>query len=81
MTVSETLPWSLAPGETAEIAEEMAARDALRRLFRTDDARKPMPLGDDLENVTPKEAPNPEISDWSEDKVINLVRIGPAERS
>ena len=35
-----------APGETVEIAEEMAARDALRRIFRTDEARPMLPMGD-----------------------------------
>ena len=35
-----------APGETVEIAEEMAARDALRRIFRTDDTRPLLPMGD-----------------------------------
>ena len=39
-----------APGETVEIAEEMAARDALRRIFRTDDARPLLPMGDQARN-------------------------------
>ena len=45
-----------APGETVEIAEEMAARDALRRIFRTDDARPMLPMGDQAswEQVYPR---------------------------
>ncbi len=33
-------------GETVDIAEEMAARDGLRRIFGTYDERAPLPLGD-----------------------------------
>lgn len=33
-------------GETLDIAEEMAARDALRRLFGTDESVAPVPYGD-----------------------------------
>lgn len=33
-------------GETAEIAEEMAARDALRRLFGTAEENAPLPYGE-----------------------------------
>lgn len=33
------------PGESIEIAEEMAARDALRNIFNTSDARAPLPFG------------------------------------
>ena len=40
-----------APGETVEIAEEMAARDALRRIFRTDEARPMLPMGDQASPV------------------------------
>lgn len=34
-----------APGETVTIAEEMAARDALRRFFNITDRRAPLPFG------------------------------------
>jgi len=34
-----------APGETVTIAEEMAARDALRRLFRITESRASLPFG------------------------------------
>ena len=33
-------------GETVDIAEEMAARDALRRIFGTYDERAPLPMGE-----------------------------------
>jgi hypothetical protein len=33
-------------GETLDIAEEMAARDALRRLFGTGEEAAPIPMGD-----------------------------------
>lgn len=33
-------------GETLEIAEEMAARDALRRLFGTGEEAAPLPFGE-----------------------------------
>lgn len=35
----------VAPGETVTIAEEMAARDALRRLFKITEHRDPLPFG------------------------------------
>jgi len=35
----------VAPGETVTIAEEMAARDALRRLFKITESRAPLPFG------------------------------------
>ena len=35
----------VAPGETVTIAEEMAARDALRRLFKVTERRNPLPFG------------------------------------
>jgi len=34
-----------APGETVTIAEEMAARDALRRLYQITERRAALPLG------------------------------------
>lgn len=33
-------------GETLDVAEEMAARDALRRLFGTGEETAPIPMGD-----------------------------------
>jgi len=44
----------LAAGETSEIAEEMAALDALRRLYKFEDSSKPLPFGRQLQDVIPK---------------------------
>ena len=33
-------------GETVEIAEEMAARDALRRIYGTEEEATPLPYGE-----------------------------------
>lgn len=64
-----------APGETVEIAEEMAARDALRRIFRTDEARPMLPMGDQAlsELDLRPDTPNQKLSEWSEGGVGNLV--------
>ena len=42
-----------AAGETADIAEEMAARDSLRRLYRFDDSARPFPYGKALDQLIP----------------------------
>ncbi|KAK3084831.1 hypothetical protein FSP39_019840 [Pinctada imbricata] len=38
-------------GETVTIAEEMAARNALKNLMGTDDGRKPMKFDSDLSEI------------------------------
>ena len=40
-------------GETLDIAEEMAARDALRRLFGTGEDSAPLPYGDRVKKHAP----------------------------
>lgn len=40
-----------APGETAVIAEEMAARDAIKNLLNTSESRVPLLLGDKLRDL------------------------------
>ena len=45
--------FSTAAGETADIAEEMAARDSLRRLYRFDDSSRPFPYGKALDRLIP----------------------------
>ncbi len=67
LIVTEQIEASLlsAPGETAEIAEEMAAVDALRRLFRLD--HDPLPFGDrELQRLESLEAraTNPSLAEW-----------------
>lgn len=41
----------LAPGESAVIAEEMAARNAIKNLLNTQDNRKPLVFGDKLRDI------------------------------
>ena len=53
----------------------MAARDALRRLFRFDDASNPIPFElvgkKDVQSL--KFIPNYSISEWSEHKIGNVI--------
>lgn len=58
-----------APGESAMIAEEMAARDALRKLFKFDDASKPLPFGKELHKMKLKSTPNPTLEEWSSSNI------------
>ena len=64
------------PGETIEIAQDMAARDALRVLFHFDECSTPLPYqimragGDVL-----KLKPNDSVKDWCLHNVKNLVTI------
>ncbi|KAJ8312274.1 hypothetical protein KUTeg_009647 [Tegillarca granosa] len=39
------------PGESVTIAEEMAAREALKHLMKTSDYRPPLPIGKQAENI------------------------------
>lgn len=56
-------------GESMEIAEEMAARDALRRLFCTAESMRALPLHT---NYTATK-PNPSIQDWTGSDLPNLI--------
>ena len=59
------------------IAEEMAARDALRKLFKFDDASKPLPFGKELHKMKLKFTPNPTLEEWSSSNIsIFLVCKG-----
>ena len=61
-----------APGETAEIAEEMAALDALKKLFRFDEtSSKPLPFGRDLNNINieKNEAEKPSLNEWKSSNI------------
>ena len=65
-------------GENVETAQEMAALDALKRLFLTDDAMKALPFGRQLKPLEEKmiqceKQPNMSISDWTSDKFSHLV--------
>jgi len=56
-------------GESLQIAEEMAARDALRVLFNTTNCMHPLPLHTDYKEAKP----NPTIQEWSGDNLPNLI--------
>lgn len=54
------------PGESILIAEEMAARNALRRLFHLTDRKAPLPFGKKGHEFEVKdEVPNVNISEWT----------------
>nr|CAG4646587.1 EOG090X0DYO [Macrothrix elegans] len=60
-------------GENLDVAQEMAARDALKRFFRTEDSMKALPFGRHLKNMQLKIAqsennPNISLSEWSSAK-------------
>ena len=63
----------LGTGESLEIAQEMAARDGLKRLFHTKDSMKALPFGRQLKDVQPKiaqleNAPNVPLNEWTSSK-------------
>nr|CAG4641219.1 EOG090X0DYO [Eulimnadia texana] len=65
-------------GESVEIAQEMAARDSLRRLFSLEDNALALPLGRQAQNLKSQAAkaegqPNISVSQWSSEKVKNVV--------
>nr|CAG4649700.1 EOG090X0DYO [Scapholeberis mucronata]SVE93891.1 EOG090X0DYO [Scapholeberis mucronata] len=65
-------------GESVEIAQDMAARDALKRFFHTDDAMKALPFGRQLKSIQSKIAelenqPNLPLSQWSLEKVASTA--------
>jgi hypothetical protein len=41
-------------GESLEIAKEMAAREALKHFFHTEDSMKALPFGNQLKNIQSK---------------------------
>ena len=56
----------------------MAARDALRRLFGTEDTRHPLALEEDLQKLDlnkAKKQSNLRITEWSRNKLENIVRL------
>ena len=64
------------PGETVEIAQDMATRDALRKLFCFEDSSTPLPyqiLQKDRDAL--KFTPNPTVQDWCSHNIKNLVTI------
>nr|CAG4647418.1 EOG090X0DYO [Megafenestra aurita]SVE92663.1 EOG090X0DYO [Megafenestra aurita] len=64
-------------GESVETAQEMAARDALKRLFNTENSMNALPFGRQLKNIQSKIAqfelrPNLPLSQWTTEKVIAI---------
>ncbi|KAJ9600027.1 hypothetical protein L9F63_009691 [Diploptera punctata] len=63
-------------GESVSIAVEMAAHDALKRLFCTTENMKPLPFTLDVNKAANSSAKqNISIHEWSTDKVQNLVQL------
>lgn len=61
-------------GETVSTAVEMAARDALKRLFNTTENMKPFPFTLDVGAVSDAEfKQNISVNDWTNAKVQNVV--------
>jgi large subunit ribosomal protein L44 len=65
-------------GESLEIAKEMAAREALKQLFHTEDSMKALPFGRQLNNIQSKivqleNQPNLPLSKWISEKVTSAV--------
>nr|CAG4640385.1 EOG090X0DYO [Daphnia pulex]SVE85142.1 EOG090X0DYO [Daphnia pulex] len=65
-------------GESLEIAKEMAAREALKQLFHTEDSMKALPFGRQLKNIQSKivqleNQPNLPLSKWISEKVTSAV--------
>ena len=61
-----------APGETSEIAEEMAVLDALKRVFRFDESSsKPLPFGRETQKMKAKKS-NLTIEEWKSSNIINV---------
>lgn len=62
-------------GESISIAVEMAARDALKRLFHTTENRKPIQFTLDVGAMSDDESKrNVSINDWSSAKMQNVVQ-------
>ena len=69
---------SLGSGESLEIAQEMAAREALKKFFETEDSMKALPFGRQLKAVQSKvvkleHRPNVPLNEWSLAKVSSLA--------
>ncbi|KAG8230877.1 hypothetical protein J437_LFUL011518 [Ladona fulva] len=64
-------------GESAAVAEDMAARDALRRLFHTPENMKPLPFikRPKSKDVSARaEDSNPSVDEWTSNKLKNIVK-------
>jgi hypothetical protein len=62
-------------GESVSIAVEMAAQDALKRLFHTTENMKPIPFTMDVGAMSDdKPKQNVSVNDWSSTKMQNVVQ-------
>ena len=62
-------------GESVSTAVEMAARDALKRLFCTTENMKPIPFTLDVSPMSDVEfRQNVSVKDWTSAKVQNVVQ-------
>ena len=69
---SYPFPFFPAPGESTEIAEEMAARDALKRIFRFDEtSSKPLPFGRETKQMKARDS-NLTIEEWKSKNVTTV---------
>ena len=60
------------PGESSEIAEEMAVLDALKRIFRFDESSsKPLPFGRETQKMKAKKS-NLIIEEWKSSNITNV---------
>lgn len=73
-----TINWPLFPGtgESVAIAQEMAARNALKRIFGTEDSMKALPFGRQLKTIQSKivsleNQPNVPLSQWTSNQGSN----------
>jgi len=68
-------PHVLGYGESVSTAVEMAARDALKRLFHTTESMRPIPFTLDVGAVSnDKFRQNVSVNDWTNAKVQNVVQ-------
>lgn len=68
---------SLGTGESISIAQEMAARNALKRMFGTEDSMKALPFGRQLKTIQSKiisleSQPNVSLSQWTSREVSHI---------
>jgi hypothetical protein len=59
-------------GESLEIAKEMGARDALRRLFRTSERDTPIKFNLVLDEDSEQKI-NPSLEEWNEAKLLQAT--------
>lgn len=67
-------PIGIGFGESVDIAKEMAARDALKRLFKTTDRDKPITYDLKLSHTSDHPFANLSIEDWCEKNLNKLVQ-------